>query len=113
MDAKDHKKGRYASRVREVIADFFMEEGIAAPGTILSIKHVELPKRGVVIKVMVSVFPTNLTVEIEKMLHSLENKAAVFLGHHIVMRRLPIVRFVMDFGEDHRERIEQLLRSDK
>lgn len=113
MDAKDHKKGRYASRVRELIADFFLEEGIAAPGIILSIKHVELPRHGVVIKVMVSVFPTNLTEEIEKILHSLENKAALYLGKHIVMRRLPIVRFVMDFGEDHRERIEQLLRSDK
>ncbi|MEK7660158.1 MAG: ribosome-binding factor A [Patescibacteria group bacterium] len=110
--AKVYKRGRYASRVRELVADFFLEEGIAAPGVLLSIKHVELPKRGVVIKVMVSVFPTKVTEEIEKTLHSLENKAALFLGDRIVMRRRPIVRFIMDHGEEHRERINELLRSD-
>ena len=46
----------------ELVADFFSK--IAAPGVLLSIKHVELLS-GVVIKVMVSVFPTKV-MEIEK-----------------------------------------------
>lgn len=112
MDAKDHKRGRYAARVRELIAEFFIEEGVASPGIMVSVKHVELPSHGVVIKVMVSVFPSEHTEVIEKSLHSLENKAAVFLGDRIVMRRRPIVRFIMDHGEEHRERIDKLLRSD-
>lgn len=113
MKAADHKRGRYAARVRELMAEFFIEEGVQIPGVMLSIKHVELPTHGVVIKVMVSVFPTERSAEIEKNLHSLENKAAVFLGDRIVMRRRPIVRFLIDHGEEHRERIDELLKGDQ
>lgn len=109
MGQRENKRGRFASAVREEMTNFIREEGITPLGSMLTVSKVFLPEKGSVIKVYVSFFPPDSTEKLEMVLKSMENRAAVYLGKKIVMKKLPVIRFIRDTGEEDRERISRLL----
>lgn len=105
---------RRQNKVAEEIAHQageFLSRTIKAGGSLVTVTRANIAPDLKNVAVFVSILPKSHEIESLKMLKRLRTDFHDYLKDKTVLRDVPTVDFEIDFGEENRQRIDQLTRN--
>lgn len=106
------KLKRLESILGDVLAKFFEDEIDVPQGVFLSVTRIQVAESGINATVFVSVYPNTEREYLEKKLKKMENKASAFVREYLRIKRVPKISFMLDRGEEMRDKINRILKGE-
>lgn len=101
---------RYTGLVKEVVADYIERESNRT--SLVTITNVSVSKDSKTLTFAVSVYPEKMEAVALAFLKRKRSECRDYVKSRVRLRRIPFVDFVIDEGEKHRRKVDELLAQD-
>ena len=107
MIEKGDRQKRIASIIKRLAGNFLLQE--TSGDSLITITRVELNKSAHTVSVFCSIYPYSNSSKVFEMLKRKEPQFKKYIKEKSKLKNIPTIRFVIDRGEAHRKKIEDLL----
>lgn len=105
---RTHRPERISDLIIEELGKLLLKE-VEVPGALLTITDVDVVKDLHNATVKVSVYPTEKSEEVFKILQKKQRELQFLLGRKMNIRPMPQIRFIIDYGQAKAAQIEKKL----
>ncbi len=105
---KNYRPERISDLIIEELGKLLLKE-IEVPGTLITITDVDVIKDLRNATVKVSVYPTENSEKVFKILQKKQGEFQFLLGRKMNIRPMPQIRFIIDYGQEKAAQVEKRL----
>ena len=109
INSTSRRQNRVAEEIAHKAGDF-LALNARAGGALITVTRAEIATDLKNVSIMVSIIPKSREAEVLKELKRLRTDFHDYLKEKTVLRNVPTVDFILDIGEENRQRIDALTR---